>query len=189
MKKNFRYLVRLIPIIETKDPVKLVKEIGLHVSSSIVNPKFTSYGAIELDIFTNSEEDFNLLISLIEPLFDVEFIHDLNKPEQHLSEEKAVFKAIEFFNAERFWEAHEILESVWRNKAEKEKVLVQGLILVCAAYVHLQKKETQTALNVLKRAKKNLENFKGFYYSLNIDKIKSTIELQIETGKISFFKI
>ncbi len=49
-------------------------------------------------------------------------------------------RAVELFNAGRFWDAHEALERIWRSVAdEAEARVVQGLIQAAAALVHRQR--------------------------------------------------
>ena len=45
-----------------------------------------------------------------------------------------------YFNNERFWECHEAFEGAWKQCTGDEKELIQGLILVAAALVHLSER-------------------------------------------------
>ena len=40
-----------------------------------------------------------------------------------------------------FWEVHEVLEGLWKERQGREKQLLQGLILVAASLVHAEKDE------------------------------------------------
>lgn len=49
-------------------------------------------------------------------------------------------RAVELFNAERFWDAHEALERIWRSVPDDaEARVVQGLIQAAAALWHRQR--------------------------------------------------
>jgi hypothetical protein len=49
-------------------------------------------------------------------------------------------RAVELFNAERFWDAHEALERIWRSVPDEEEAkVVQGLIQAAAALLHRQR--------------------------------------------------
>src|SRR5512145_2068033 len=53
---------------------------------------------------------------------------------------QALVRARQHFNAGRFWEAHEDLETVWRSVSEEgERQAWQGLIQAAAALVHRQR--------------------------------------------------
>ena len=46
-------------------------------------------------------------------------------------------RAVELFDAGRFWEAHEALETIWRSvQNEDEARVIQGLIQAAAALLH-----------------------------------------------------
>jgi len=77
--------------------------------------------------------------------------------DRELSKEERLRLGRELFNEERYWEAHEVLEGIWRHSNGVEKDLIQGLILVCAAFVHVQKAEYDIALSILRRALAKIE--------------------------------
>ena len=81
-----------------------------------------------------------------------------------VEKEQAISEGISYFNNERFWECHEILEGVWKNCNGNEKFLVQGLILVAAGLVHYQKDEDAICISIFNRALEKLEEF----YMVNI---------------------
>ena len=72
---------------------------------------------------------------------------------------------IRLFNRAEFFEAHEVLEDVWRASAEPEKKFLQGLIQVAVGFHHYGTGNLVGALSLLDRAAKNLgrypENFGG----------------------------
>ncbi len=42
-------------------------------------------------------------------------------------------RAIERFESERFWDAHEVLEPAWLEASGRERAWLAGVILLCAA--------------------------------------------------------
>lgn len=56
---------------------------------------------------------------------------------------------VDLFNDERFWEAHEILEPVWRVSRDTN---VQGLIIAAAAFVKIQENYIESFLRLANRA-------------------------------------
>jgi hypothetical protein len=90
----------------------LVKALAESVMTEARNPKWTSYGALELDIFARSPKDFELFLAAAEPLAIVEFSKNLNEAPPHNTKDQLVEEARGYFNSERYWEAHETLESI-----------------------------------------------------------------------------
>ena len=109
--------------------------------------------------------------------------------EEIVEKEQAITDGISYFNNERFWECHEILEGVWKNCTGDEKFLVQGLILVAAGLVHYQKDEDEICISIFNRALQKLENSKGKYHNIDIDKIKKTVTEMINSKDVSSFLI
>ena len=109
--------------------------------------------------------------------------------EEIFEKEDAVSQGRSYFNDERFWECHEILEGVWKNIDGDEKKLVNGLILVAAGLVHYQKDEDDTCISIFKRALEKLENSKGMYYKINVDRIKKLVIEIINSKEVVSFGI
>ncbi len=109
--------------------------------------------------------------------------------EEHIEKEDAIKQGVFYFNEERFWEAHEVLEGVWKKCYEGEKDLVQGIILIAAALVHYQKAENTICLSVLGRAMEKLANSTGMYHDINVDMIRKNVDEIRRSGQISLFTI
>lgn len=186
-----RFLVRLIPQSADRTVVlSTVRSIAANLGGSAVNPKWTSYGALEIDIFAASRQDFEVFMAAIAPLVqDVEFAKDLQEVSPFLPKERAIDEAISLFNVERFWEAHEVLESLWRVAEGTEKKLLQGLILVCAAFVHHQKDESKVALGVARRALPLLIWSDPMYYVIDVVQVRERMARMVEVGTLSLFKL
>ena len=115
--------------------------------------------------------------------------HAKHVVEEIFEKEDAISEGISYFNNERFWECHEILEGVWKNCDGDEKFLVQGLILVAAGLVHYQKDEDEICISIFNRALTKLENASGQYHDIDIDKIKKTVTDMINSKDVSSFLI
>lgn len=166
-----------------------VRSLGRSLGADIRNPKWTSYGALELDVFCSNQSDFDLFLSAVTPLFKAEFVHDLNKAPAHLSQAELLVESRGFFNAERYWECHEVLEGVWRQKLGDEKNLLQGLILVCAAFVHHQKGEEEVALRVLARAEKQLAFDPPKYGGIDLASLRADVQSVLDGKKFFNFRV
>jgi len=115
--------------------------------------------------------------------------HAKHVVEEIVEKEQAISDGISYFNDERFWECHEILENVWKNCTGDEKLLVQGLILVAAGLVHYQKDEDEICISIFNRALEKLENSIGEYHNIDVDKIKKTIAEMIKSKNVFSFLI
>jgi predicted metal-dependent hydrolase len=104
--------------------------------------------------------------------------------EEHLSKKEALDRSRELFNDERYWKCHEVLENIWKQSEGEEKRLLNGIILVAAAFVHFQKGENQTCVSILRRAHGKIESCTGEYYRIKIDLLKDTVRKIIDTGTI-----
>ncbi len=115
--------------------------------------------------------------------------HAKHVVEEIVEKEEAISEGVSYFNNERFWECHEILEGVWKNCNGDEKFLVQGLILVAAGLVHYQKDEDYICISIFNRALEKLKNSSGNYHNIDIDKIKKTVNEMICSKDVSSFLI
>jgi hypothetical protein len=153
------------------------------------NPKWTSYGALEVDVFSKSRADFLVFEAVIEPVADVEFSRDLNEAPHYQSKDQLIQEARAYFNVERYWECHETLEAVWRTITGEEKLFVQGVILICAAFIHHQKGEDEVALNVMRRAVKHLLLQEKSYHGIEVDSLRSEAEIIMTKNEFRTFII
>lgn len=185
-----RFLVRLqatrVPESGLLDAVRAVaRTLGVEAR----NPKRTSYGALELDIFCPTRSDFGLLVAAVQPIAKFEFTKDLNVAPAHKEDDALFAEAREMFNAERYWECHEILEGIWRTRQGEEKRLLQGIILVCAAFVHQQKGEHAVAVGVLRRAAKQLGYDDSTYGGFDLPKLRLEVDRILRSGRFSNFRV
>ena len=141
---------------------------------------------VEFDT-TISKSNLDELIEKLSPIGVLD--HAKHVVEEIIEKEQAIIDGVSYFNDERFWECHEILEGVWKNCTGDEKFLVQGLILVAAGLVHYQKDEDAICISIFNRALEKLENAKGEYHNINIDKIKETVMKMINSKDVSSFLI
>jgi len=165
-----------------------VRSLAKSVMAEVRNPKWTSYGALEIDVFARSRADFSVLLATVEPLARIEFSRDLNVAPLHRTKEALVAEARQYFNSERYWEAHESLETLWRGAEGEEKSYLQGLILVCAGFVHHQKGEDQVAHSLLRRAAKQLSYGIDPYYGIQVESLKKHVNRIVGSGRFEVFR-
>ncbi|MGD0146887.1 MAG: DUF309 domain-containing protein [Nitrososphaerales archaeon] len=185
-----RYLIRIVQRDGLRDGfLSSIKAVAKSVCVDARNPKWTSYGALELDIFAPSKADMDTFLAAVEPLGRMEFWRDLNVAPQNRTEEELFSEARRYFNSERYWECHEVLEDAWRLKGGEEKKYVQGIILVCAAFVHHQKGEDEAALSVLRRALKQLDFGAQRYHGIGVNSLRRRAEGIASSGRFEDFRI
>jgi uncharacterized protein len=138
----------------------------------------TSLSADDLNFF----EPINILGSLIR-------LEELNEVTDFISPEDAVMSAVFLFNMERYWKSHEVLESVWKNSKGQTKNLLNGLILVDAAYVHLQKGENTIFFSILNRSLEKFKDYSEYFYDINMKILLKDINKMIHTEKASIIKM
>jgi len=74
-----------------------------------------------------------------------------------------------FFNRQQFYEAHDILESLWlgeRNGPNNE--FYKALIQLAGAFVHMQKGRPKPALALFKLSRSYLEKYPAMHEGLNL---------------------
>jgi len=161
---------------------ELVSDKNVIIRDTRVSERFIEYD-ISIPENKNIEESMRNLLA-ISPLLECEYISD-----KKLEKDEAIKRARNLFNTEKYWGAHEVLESVWKNSYGNEKALLNGLILISAAFVHDEKNESEICISILKRAMVKLEGVNGYYFGIKLDEVKNRISEIVKTGNIEHFVI
>jgi hypothetical protein len=185
-----RFLLRVVPNEPDRQRfLSSLKSLGGSLGASVKHPRWTSYGALEIDVFAPSVQDFQLFVATLEPLSKIEFTKNLDDVPPFKPKDEVLEEAKGYFNAERYWECHETLESVWRPAKGDEKSLVQGIILVCAALVHEQRGERDVALGIYRRALPQIAWSGRTYQGIDIPRLRRNVESSLAKGELPPFKI
>jgi uncharacterized protein len=180
-----RFLVRFLPKLPDRQTfLESVKGLAKALGGRVAHPRWTSYGALEVDVFAPSVPDLELFVAAVEPLAKVEFTRNLDEATSFKPKE-----ARRYFNAERYWECHEVLESVWRPAKGEEKSLVQAVILVCAALVHEQRGQRDVALGIYGRALPQIAWSGMRYHGIDVPSLRRHVERSLAKGELPPFKI
>lgn len=83
------------------------------------------------------------------------------QPNRESCPSDSLLEAMSYFNRRFYWEAHEVLEKVWKEADGQEKDFYQGLIQGAAAYYHVMKGNAQSSLKLAKMAIEKLESISG----------------------------
>jgi uncharacterized protein len=142
---------------------------------------------LEFDLSIVEDKDIGPTVErfqVIAPLASYEEIM-----ERYMEKDEAIMRAVQLFNDERYWEAHESLEYVWKDATGTEKEILNGIILVAAAFVHHEKDELDICVSILRRAKRKLDQTSDEYYGINISKVVEVVSDIIDTGQVRRFTI
>jgi predicted metal-dependent hydrolase len=87
-----------------------------------------------------------------------------------------ISEAIRLFNQEFFFEAHEVLEEVWRAERGESRLFLQGLIQVCAAYHHFQNGNLVGAITLLERGAEKMRRYPPRYVGIDAASLLAHID-------------
>jgi uncharacterized protein len=143
---------------------------------------------IEFDVSVSEQEGLDRIV--LKPLSRIaDFDNYEIIREENFSKEEAIDKARDLFNNERYWRCHEVLEYIWKRAEGEEKRLLNGVILVAAAFVHFQKGENETCVNILRRAHDKIKSENGEYHRIKFDILEKNVRKIIDTGTIVQLRI
>ena len=167
-----RFLIRLENHDKPKNVMKKQREIQQLVQRSKVGNLRVTNGALEFDLFVRNEEELHDAEHGLSKTAKVLTVKRIDLPPTVPDKAKTIIEAKHLFKDERYWECHEILENLWRVSKGDEKTLVQGIILVCAAFVHFQKNEADVALAMLQRYQSKLKWHERLYEGIDLEKLR-----------------
>ncbi len=82
-------------------------------------------------------------------------------------------RGISHFNAQEFFEAHEVWEEIWLVEAEPEKTFLQGIIQIAAAFHHYCRENSDGAQSLLAAGIVKLSRFPKNHRGLEIEDLRS----------------
>ncbi|MFQ5907728.1 MAG: DUF309 domain-containing protein [Thermoplasmata archaeon] len=88
-------------------------------------------------------------------------------------------EGVTLYNAGRFFEAHEVLEDVWLEEEGDDKIFLQGIIKIAAAFHHYGKGTYRGMRNLLQAGSQMLEPFRPAYRGVELADFLSQIETWI----------
>ena len=87
-------------------------------------------------------------------------------PLEPKEQEELLQRGVALFNGLRYWHAHEAWETLWRAADEEDRDFYQGLIMVAAGLLHLQRRNARGARNKLGDGLAKLEKYEPAYRDL-----------------------
>jgi predicted metal-dependent hydrolase len=88
----------------------------------------------------------------------------------------ALQHGVTLFNAAHFFEAHEVLEDVWRAAPEPERKFFQGLIQIAVALHHYSKGNHVGCRSLLERGQRNLAAYPARHQGLDLTSFRHSVE-------------
>lgn len=85
-------------------------------------------------------------------------------------------RGVELFNAGEFFEAHEVLEDVWRLAVGEERRFLQGLIQIAVALHHHSTGNLIGARSLLARGASKLEPLPPSLENLRVGELRASAE-------------
>jgi uncharacterized protein len=153
----------------------------------VVNLRVASQ-ALEFDCFPSSNESDDLR-SAWSSIGALLVWRRLEEAVVSVDAEATVRQARDLFNEERYWEVHEALEPLWKERTGEEKRHIQALILASAAYVHHQKNELAVIPALLKESLARLANAPEDYYGWPISATRTALREGLESGHLRPFSV
>jgi predicted metal-dependent hydrolase len=88
-------------------------------------------------------------------------------------------KGLDLFNRAHFFDAHEVLEDVWRELPlhTPSRRHLQGMVQLAVAFHHHSKGNYVGARSVLERAMRNLHGADSSFPDLDLDRLRAELEI------------
>ena len=90
--------------------------------------------------------------------------------------EKLFREGLSLFNTAQFFEAHEVLEDVWRAAPEPDRKFLQGLIQIAVALHHHSTGNVVGCQSLLKRGLGNLAHYPDLHFGLKLGSFRDEVE-------------
>src|SRR5271170_2711366 len=97
-----------------------------------------------------------------------------------LERDRLFQKGLDAFNSSHFYDAHEHWEEVWLKTPNPEKMFLQGLIQVAAAFHHYSKANCLGCRNLLHAGLTKLDRFPHAHSGLAVEPLRVSVRLWLE---------
>ena len=88
-----------------------------------------------------------------------------------MTQDSRYLEFFRLFAREKFFEAHEILEGLWRETKDKDRDFYQGLIQLAALLVHFQRGNLAGAKELFRTASQYLEPYLPDYQGVAVREV------------------
>lgn len=84
-------------------------------------------------------------------------------------------RGIALFNRAEFFEAHEVLEDVWRAAPADQKKYFQGLVQTAVAFHHFSTGNRIGMRSVMERAMRNLDGCGAEFHGVHVARLRKSV--------------
>ncbi|HET7082771.1 MAG TPA: DUF309 domain-containing protein [Candidatus Limnocylindria bacterium] len=92
-------------------------------------------------------------------------------------EQELLHRGVALFNGLRYWHAHEAWETLWRAAGDEDRDFYQGLIMVAAGLLHLQRRNARGARNKLTEGLAKLQHYEPAHRGLVVNELVAKCKL------------
>ena len=89
-------------------------------------------------------------------------------------------RGVALFNGVRYWHAHEAWETLWRAAPDEERDFYQGLILIAAGLLHLQRRNLRGARNKLAEGVDKLTPYEPAHRGIFVNELIGRARMLLE---------
>ena len=106
----------------------------------------------------------------------------LNKIEEEnsLSDHFRLMEAIELFNSKKWYQAHDVFEDIWHETDGPERQLLQAILQVAVAQVHLENRNVNGATILYGEALGRMRKFQLANLGLDIEGLSKCVSKRLE---------
>jgi uncharacterized protein len=97
-----------------------------------------------------------------------------------IADEHEYLRGIALFNQGKFFDAHEVLEDVWRAAPQEEKKIWQGLVQAAVALHHYSTGNRVGMRSVMVRAMKNLAGHPRSFHGIDVPRLLESLARWLE---------
>ena len=90
--------------------------------------------------------------------------------------DERLYRGIREFNEGRFFEAHDILEDLWHEYREPNRVFLQALIHTAVGFYHLENQNLKGARSQLTKAYAKFAPYVPEYWGIEVGSLHTSIE-------------
>jgi uncharacterized protein len=178
--RDVRYLIRLANtqrlLPESRASLmESLKRVAVGHGGDLMNLRVTAV-ALEFDLFLPAGRSPDAHLAAWSSVGPCLTCHVLQERKGPADPEAIVAETRLLFGEQRYWEAHEALEQLWRERQGDEKGWVQALIIAAAALVHHQRHEPEVGWRMLADALRRFENAPESYYGWDWKLLRKTLE-------------
>jgi predicted metal-dependent hydrolase len=78
-------------------------------------------------------------------------------------------KGLEAYHQGKYNDAHEFWEDLWCHYYLKDKIFIQGLIMLTVSFAHLQYGNLSGAKGLIKKCQVKFADYKGIHRNINVN--------------------